>query len=279
MPPNTSHKANFSMVHRDQNHDGTTDVIDSEEKFPRFDKDSKNDDSHPQQQLILHKDGISSIVDNTHSMDRTRAETEGNHLESFSSGGFNHQYNANDGYMNGGASFGSALGGMSPMYGGYGSPYASPYGGMFSPVGMGISGPLSNLNQFLFGVQSLIFSLGQAVQIIGMNTQALKQLFESVTSLIDSALKSWNEMRILEVSSQLEESEEGRKKRRRLKAFRWAIVAATSYLGYRIVRRLLMKGQSVHNLTSRGSLERDYSTPSPAPRTGENPCPRCGRLM
>jgi hypothetical protein len=35
----------------------------------------------------------------------------------------------------------------------------SPYGGM--PP----SGPLSGLNQFLFGVQNVVFSLGQAVQV------------------------------------------------------------------------------------------------------------------
>jgi hypothetical protein len=59
--------------------------------------------------------------------------------------------------MYGGGMYGSG------MYGGgmYGMP---PYGGGMSPPG-----PLSGLNQFLFGVQNVVFSLGQAVQVSFMN--------------------------------------------------------------------------------------------------------------
>lgn len=58
----------------------------------------------------------------------------------------------------------------------YGSPYGlgmSPYGGMYGGLGMygggmmmgGGAGPFSGLNNFLFGFQSVVFSLGQAMQV------------------------------------------------------------------------------------------------------------------
>ena len=59
----------------------------------------------------------------------------------------------------------------------YGSPYGlgmSPYGGMGIYGGMGMygggmmmggAGPFSGLNNFLFGFQSVVFSLGQAMQV------------------------------------------------------------------------------------------------------------------
>lgn len=64
---------------------------------------------------------------------------------------------------------------MSSM-GMYGSPYGlgmSPYGGMYGGLGMygggmmmgGGAGPFSGLNNFLFGFQSVVFSLGQAMQV------------------------------------------------------------------------------------------------------------------
>ena len=65
---------------------------------------------------------------------------------------------------------------MSTM-GMYGSPYGlgmSPYGGMGIYSGMGMygggmmmggAGPFSGLNNFLFGFQSVVFSLGQAMQV------------------------------------------------------------------------------------------------------------------
>lgn len=63
----------------------------------------------------------------------------------------------------------SSLYGGSGMYGGgmYGGGLYG--GGMYgvSPFGGGMPppGPLSGLNQFLFGVQNVVFSLGQAVQV------------------------------------------------------------------------------------------------------------------
>lgn len=123
------------------------------------------------------------------------------------------------------------------MYGGgmYGSMYGG--GGMMMPPMLG--GPLSGLNQFLFGVQTVLFSLGQAVQIVGMNTQAFQQLLESATTMLDHALATYRDMRALEQQSREGESEEDMKRRRRLKALRWAMIVGVTYMGYRFIRRIL----------------------------------------
>lgn len=55
--------------------------------------------------------------------------------------------------------------GMGMGYGGYGGFGMSPYSSYGMGMGMGMGGPLQGLNQFLFGFQSVIFSLGQAMQV------------------------------------------------------------------------------------------------------------------
>lgn len=117
----------------------------------------------------------------------------------------------------------------------YGGGMYGGYGGMMSPYGGGL-GPLSGLNQLLFGVQSVVFSLSQAVQIIGMNTAAIKNLLESATAMFDHAVATWHEMQVLERQALAGESEEDRKRRRRLRALRWAMVTAATYAGYRLLR-------------------------------------------
>ena len=133
--------------------------------------------------------------------------------------------------------YGGSLG-MYGMGGGYGygggMMMGSPYYGMMPPMG----GPLSTLNQFLFGVQNVVFSLGQAVQIVGMNTQALRQTLESASAMFDHAIATWNEMQVIEAASRENESEEMKKRRRRLRALRWAMVVAVSYAGYRLLKRV-----------------------------------------
>ena len=169
----------------------------------------------------------------------TAAITNGNDLSSSmvasspygtASGGYGGMNGMYGGGMYGGGMYGGGLGGM---YGGYGGGMMSPYYGMMS------AGPLSGLNQFLFSVQSVIFSLGQAVQIIGMNAQGLRQLFESAMSMFDHAVETWHQMQVLEERARHSETEEDRKRRARLRALRMALVAGISYLGYKLVRRLL----------------------------------------
>jgi len=99
-----------------------------------------------------------------------------------------------------------------------------------------IGGPLSSLNQALFTVQSVILSLGQAVQIVGMNTAALQQLLESAAAMMNHAIHVYKELRVLELASQQTESLEDKKKRRRLRALRWCIMVGVSYAAYKLVR-------------------------------------------
>jgi len=135
---------------------------------------------------------------------------------------------------------GGMYGGMSAgMYGGGGMYGAGGMGGMYGGTMAGLGGPMSGLNQFLFGFQNVIFSLSQAVQIIGMNTEAVQQLLESATAMFDHAVMRWRELRALEAAHRHIESPEARKRRRRLRALRWAFVAGVTYAGYAFVRKLL----------------------------------------
>lgn len=124
------------------------------------------------------------------------------------------------------------IGGMGMGGFGYGSP-------MLGTPLMGIGGPLNSLNQFLFGVQNVIFSLSQAVQIVGMNAQGLQQLLESGTAMFDHIIASIHEL----VEPQRAESAEERKRRRRIRALRWAVITALTYAGYKLLRSLRQRQQ------------------------------------
>jgi hypothetical protein len=130
-------------------------------------------------------------------------------------------------------------------------PYSSYYGSpmmnsMYNPMmmtgmGGGIFQPLTSLNQFLFGIQSVIFSLGQAVQIIGMNAQALKQLLESACAMFDHAVATWNE--------QLDDP-----RRRRLRTIRWAMVTAATFAAFKLIRRTMSRRRLPYDYSSHGGL-------------------------
>jgi hypothetical protein len=163
-------------------------------------------------------------------------------------------------------SYGGGGMGMGGMYGGGGMGMGGMYGGgmgmgmgMGSPYGMSpmMGGPLSNLNQFLFGVQNVLSSLGQAVQIVGMNTQAVKQLLEAATGMFDHAVATWSEMRAIEAAASEFESEEHKKRRRRLRALRWAMVTAATYAGYKCIKWLFSSSRRRHQ---RPMLEGQPST-------------------
>mmetsp|Transcript_89561 Transcript_89561/g.249113 ORF Transcript_89561/g.249113 Transcript_89561/m.249113 type:complete len:311 (+) Transcript_89561:92-1024(+) len=124
-------------------------------------------------------------------------------------------------------------GGMMPYSGMYASPY---YGGM--PPMMGGGGPFSGVYQVLFGVQNVVFSVTQAVQLMGTNQHALHQAFDSLTGMIDHAIATFHELRALEANESAKETEEQKRRRRRLKALRWAFVMGTSWLLAKIIRRL-----------------------------------------
>jgi len=112
---------------------------------------------------------------------------------------------------------------------GGGMPY---YGG----VGGAMMGPFSGLHQLLFGIQNVIFSLTQAVHLMGTNQQALQLALDSITKMVDTALATFYELRALE--AQKEYTPEEQRRRKRLRALRWALLMGGSWLVMKIVRRL-----------------------------------------
>ncbi len=153
----------------------------------------------------------------------------------------------------GGGAYGGAYGG-----GGFASPLSSlmttspmmmmnMYG---AGAGAGAAGPLSSLNQSLFTIQAVLVSLGQAVQIIGMNTQALHQVVQSITTMFDHAATTFYDMQAKQQQAQsllsattcheVDESNDMKRKRRRLQALRWALVVGVTYAAYRLMRRVFL---------------------------------------
>lgn len=154
------------------------------------------------------------------------------------------------------------MGGMGMMGGMYGGMYG---GGM----GMGMGSQwLTSLNQCIFGFQSLIFSLGQAVQIVGMNAQQLHHVYDSLKGMIENVVGQVNSKLGCSIEELLGVNKNNKGKgslrglgdnqnptsteeedeiitqneiirRRRVAAFRWTISLATSYLLYKGVRKLI----------------------------------------
>lgn len=124
--------------------------------------------------------------------------------------------------------------------------YTSPYNMNMSPLsmmqygypsmgyGMNSIGPLSTINQYLFSFQSFIFAIGQAVQIVGMNTHQLHQLYDQLTAMADQALLYIHEMKTLSIQEVATKnlSDEERRRRRRLKAIRWGLLFSASYASF-----------------------------------------------
>jgi len=133
----------------------------------------------------------------------------------------------------------------------YGMPPMGMYGGGFS--GEQISGlGHPGITNFLFSVQSVVFSLGQTMQIISMNSQALSQMCQSTKQMIEQAVKN-----LIEFKSQFENfmiscdkhatshtltnSEQDRKRRRKLKAIRWTLAMTVTFMGYKLVRYAMQR--------------------------------------
>lgn len=95
---------------------------------------------------------------------------------------------------------------------------------------------------------------------MGMNTQALHQLLDTATTMFDHALVTFNEMRTLDAS--VTETEEDKKRRRRLKALRWAMIMGFAYGGYRLIRRMMRRRMSM--LTQRQTIQAPAMQSSPA---------------
>lgn len=117
----------------------------------------------------------------------------------------------------------------------YGSPY---YGAAVAPMMPMMGGPFSSLYQWLYTTQNFVFSVGQAVQILGTNQQALQQALDSLTTMADHAIAVFGELRALEAITNAQETDQQKKRRRRLQAIRWALVMGSTWLVYKILRRL-----------------------------------------
>ncbi|KAL7470890.1 hypothetical protein ACHAXS_011171 [Conticribra weissflogii] len=168
------------------------------------------------------------------------------------------------------------MGMMPGMYGGMGM-YGMGMGmGMYGGGMMG-SQWLFSLNQFLFGIQSVVFSLGQAVQIVGMNAQQIRHVYDSMKGMVENAVgqvNEWCKISSLEDIGELLDSKKlgtnGKRwisrgkneavipegvrlnaeeeeiltqteiiRRRRLAAFRWTLTLSMSYILYKAIRRLV----------------------------------------
>ena len=113
----------------------------------------------------------------------------------------------------------------------------SPFMGMDLPY-------LSGLNQMVYSIQSIVFSISQAIHMVGTNQQVLQQAWESLNKMVDNAVLTFHEIRAAERSIEANESEEERNRRKRLKALRYAFVFGGSWLAYKLVRHFLFKTSS-----------------------------------
>lgn len=178
--------------------------------------------------------------------------------------------NTNDSSLLATNSFNSGLSGgphnmMGMNYmGGLGMGYGMGYmGGMGGMGGMPmLPGYMSNITNFLFGFQQVVFSIGQAVQIVSMNTNALQHFVNSGIHMSQSAKQTFEEFQqkyfdftqiltltqdsvkvkhgvLIEGKGSDDDSIEMKKKKRRLKAIRWSMLLLVSYTCYRIVRRFI----------------------------------------
>eukprot|EP00536_Pseudo-nitzschia_multiseries_P004776 jgi/Psemu1/285340/fgenesh1_pg.82_\ len=138
------------------------------------------------------------------------------------------------------------IGSVSPygLYGGGASMMMppSPYMGMNTMGGMPY---LSGLNQVVYNVQNIIFSISQAVYVVGANQQALQQAWESLNQMVDHAVATFHEMRALDCMEREHETEEEKQKRKRLKALRYAFVFGGGWLAYKLIRNLLFRKRTL----------------------------------
>ena len=152
------------------------------------------------------------------------------------------------------------------LYGGAASMMPpSPYMGM----GMNTMGLpyLSGFNQMVYNIQSIVFSISNAIQVIGANQEALRHAWESLNQMIENAVVTFHEMRALESIERGSETKEEREKRKRLKVLRYAFVFGGSWLAYKLIRNLLFRKRSLQ--------QRKY----PPVSFGSNDYGRCNNNM
>ncbi|EJK49728.1 hypothetical protein THAOC_31366 [Thalassiosira oceanica] len=135
-----------------------------------------------------------------------------------------------------------------------GSPYNSLGGMGMGGFGMGMMG---GMNPMMMGMYGGAWEC-QAMQIVGMNAQQLKHMYESVKGMVENAICKLNNMSLMEETFGVngdearrwmlgnEEDEHQRPltqheiiRRRRIAAIRWSMTLGVSYLLYKSIRKLI----------------------------------------
>ena len=145
-------------------------------------------------------------------------------------------------------------------YGGFGnSMMMSPQLPMLGTAG----GPFSTITNYLLGIQNVIMSIGQVVQIISFNATSLQQLSESILAMVEHAIRSWHEQQQQQHQNRFlkhnrgdsgswnenvdnrtpEEIQKALQQRRRLRALRYTIAITVSYIGYTMIRKVFFQQQ------------------------------------
>ena len=132
------------------------------------------------------------------------------------------------------------------------------------PMVGGGGGPFSSITNYLLGIQNVILSIGQVVQIISFNASSLQQLCESILAMFEHAVKSWQEQQqqhllVNETVTTTEEQQRvKRQQQRRLRALRYTITMAMSYIGYTIIRKLFFDQRRRQRYLSESELSQLY---------------------
>jgi hypothetical protein len=149
-------------------------------------------------------------------------------------------------------------------YGNFGNGYSNGNMMMMAAPMLGTTtagGPFSTITNYLLGIQNVIMSIGQVVQIISFNASSLQQLSESILAMIEHAIRSWHEQQQQQSNQRLwnpstadawnnnnngrtpEEIQKEEKMQRRLRALRYTVTIALSYIGYSIIRKVFFPKQ------------------------------------
>jgi hypothetical protein len=154
------------------------------------------------------------------------------------------------------------------MMGGYGG-YPTTYG----------AGPLSWVNQCMFGIQNLLFSVTQVIQIVSMNTNTVQQLYEAVRTILQHAVQAYQQHIALDDSPTssrgihtMQQRQELAQRRRKLRMIRSALVSLALYTGYKLVRWLFTKNSRTRKTLSQPIYGNQWgSTNSPTPAIASQP--------
>jgi len=102
------------------------------------------------------------------------------------------------------------------------APYGMLGGNMLGGYGM-------QPNQFIYTIQSIIYTIHQSIQMIQMNHISISQCITTIMDVFDSMVTTFQDVRA-----------STKKNNKRLQFIRWMMVSSVSYLVYKIIRRLIL---------------------------------------